>query len=241
MKMKDLLIPYYAEAERARAREILRKLKDKQITDEWVPRVQTPTDFIDLNKPSDANEEEKSNKPSDNFEEVKNEQDNDSDVEIIEPKDIKQNDATTVTRKNDDDKKVTVTKKADNVFDISFSCLNDPIKNIVLNDSMEFANDIPIKTEKVDTVLSVENKKGTKRKSNCFEKDLENENVAKKDVSDSSIEIDLPEYTQENMEADEKNGSKDLNLMTNEEEVKAKKEATEKFAEFCKRKNKKEC
>uniref|UniRef100_A0AC34G2Y5 Uncharacterized protein n=1 Tax=Panagrolaimus sp. ES5 TaxID=591445 RepID=A0AC34G2Y5_9BILA len=174
-----------------------RKLKDTEIEDEWVPFVQNPTDFVDLNKPSD------------NVDEVIIVSDNDSEVEIIEPKDIKKNDATTVTQKINDDKKITVTNKDDNIFDISFSCLNDPIKNMGINDSIEFANDIPMKIEKADSVLSIEDRK------------------------------DLSENTQQKMEVDviEKIEQKDSsNLMTNEEEVKVKKDATETFAEFCKRK-----
>uniref|UniRef100_A0AC34GBQ1 Ubiquitin-like protease family profile domain-containing protein n=1 Tax=Panagrolaimus sp. ES5 TaxID=591445 RepID=A0AC34GBQ1_9BILA len=65
-----LFIPFHEEAERARAREILRKLKDKEIEDEWVHHVQNPTDFVDLNKPSDA------------VQEVLIASDNDSDIEI---------------------------------------------------------------------------------------------------------------------------------------------------------------
>uniref|UniRef100_A0A914Z919 Uncharacterized protein n=1 Tax=Panagrolaimus superbus TaxID=310955 RepID=A0A914Z919_9BILA len=48
-----IINPYHAEAERARAREILRKLKDNEIEDEWVPHVEQATDFIHLNKPSE--------------------------------------------------------------------------------------------------------------------------------------------------------------------------------------------
>uniref|UniRef100_A0AC34FPX1 Ubiquitin-like protease family profile domain-containing protein n=1 Tax=Panagrolaimus sp. ES5 TaxID=591445 RepID=A0AC34FPX1_9BILA len=48
-----IIEPFYAEAERARCREILRKLTDNEINDEWVPTVQSGTDFINLNKPND--------------------------------------------------------------------------------------------------------------------------------------------------------------------------------------------
>uniref|UniRef100_A0A914YJE4 Ubiquitin-like protease family profile domain-containing protein n=1 Tax=Panagrolaimus superbus TaxID=310955 RepID=A0A914YJE4_9BILA len=79
-----LLVPYYAEAERARAREILRRLKDKEITYLWVPHVQSHFDYIDLNKPPDTVAEEVGI--------VKD----DSDIQIIEKTFAQKNIATTV-------------------------------------------------------------------------------------------------------------------------------------------------
>uniref|UniRef100_A0A914Y154 Ubiquitin-like protease family profile domain-containing protein n=1 Tax=Panagrolaimus superbus TaxID=310955 RepID=A0A914Y154_9BILA len=99
-----LIEPFYAEAERARCREILRKLTDNEISDEWVLPVQNDTDFVNLNKPNNADVI------------TVNDSDNGIEIEIIET------DKKTVNKKND-----TVIKKRN---DIEVVDLEDDILNL---------------------------------------------------------------------------------------------------------------
>uniref|UniRef100_A0A914YQK9 Uncharacterized protein n=1 Tax=Panagrolaimus superbus TaxID=310955 RepID=A0A914YQK9_9BILA len=87
----SLIEPFYAEAERARCREILRKLTDNEISDEWVPPVQNVTDFVDLNKPYDT-EAITVNELSDDVIEIKN---------TITDKTFKKNNDTVIIKQNE--------------------------------------------------------------------------------------------------------------------------------------------
>uniref|UniRef100_A0A914Y4G7 Ubiquitin-like protease family profile domain-containing protein n=1 Tax=Panagrolaimus superbus TaxID=310955 RepID=A0A914Y4G7_9BILA len=91
----SLIEPFYAEAERARCREILRKLTVNEICDEWVLPVQNDTDFVNLNKPNNADVI------------TVNGSDNDIEIEIIEidETDNKKND-TVIKKQNEIEKKL---------------------------------------------------------------------------------------------------------------------------------------
>uniref|UniRef100_A0A914YW53 Ubiquitin-like protease family profile domain-containing protein n=1 Tax=Panagrolaimus superbus TaxID=310955 RepID=A0A914YW53_9BILA len=91
----SLIEPFYAEAERARCREILRRLTVNEISDEWVPPVLNATDFVDLNKPFDTEAI------------TVNDSVNDSEIEIIkiDKADDKNND-TVIKKQNEIEEKI---------------------------------------------------------------------------------------------------------------------------------------
>uniref|UniRef100_A0A914RCG0 Ubiquitin-like protease family profile domain-containing protein n=1 Tax=Panagrolaimus davidi TaxID=227884 RepID=A0A914RCG0_9BILA len=213
----NLFNPYYPEAERARAREILRRLKNKEITDEWVPHVATPTHYTNLNKPTvePGKEKEKQAKSSDD----------DSDIEILEEDQTLKDNVSTTDKKADDAK-----HDETNICDESIGCLNDPIEKMGIDDSIEIQEEIfvaingnnvvlkkNIKKEKMDDDEFVESKKGIKRALQEDKNDQEIKKIKTDDKADDAMEVDET-------------------LMTTEEETQAQKDKNESFEEFCRRK-----
>uniref|UniRef100_A0A914PW97 Ubiquitin-like protease family profile domain-containing protein n=1 Tax=Panagrolaimus davidi TaxID=227884 RepID=A0A914PW97_9BILA len=184
----NLFVPYYPEAERARAREILRRLKNKEITDEWVPHVATPTHYTNLNKPKDESEKEEEKKAKSS--------DDDSDINILDEKKTLKDNVSKIDKKADDAK-----KDETNICDESIGCLNDPIQKMGIGDSKEIQEEIfvaingndvvlkkNIKKEKMDDDEFVESKKGIKRALQDDKNDQEIKKVKIEDKADGAME-----------------------------------------------------
>uniref|UniRef100_A0A914Q3W4 Ubiquitin-like protease family profile domain-containing protein n=1 Tax=Panagrolaimus davidi TaxID=227884 RepID=A0A914Q3W4_9BILA len=236
----NLFDPYYPEAERARAREILRRLKNKEIKDQWVPAVVTSTHYTTLNRPTDEPEKEVTEKSSDD----------NSDVEVLD--------------ESDDDK-----KDETNICDISIGCLNDPIQKMGLHDSMNVDEEQKSLTndeesQKDDTeckLLSVDeeivlNKESLETAAEfCTRKRIKNDNkgkskhqqsvkAAKETLAKNEKQKEYMMTKIKNIKTEERCSdtvrdyvdiNEDLELMTNAEELKVQNESKENYAAYCKR------
>uniref|UniRef100_A0A914PD09 Ubiquitin-like protease family profile domain-containing protein n=1 Tax=Panagrolaimus davidi TaxID=227884 RepID=A0A914PD09_9BILA len=222
----NLISPYYPEAERARAREILIKLTNKQITDEWVPRVVNSTDYTKLNKPTDEPQKEAS----------------DSDSDSIKTLDDKKTLQNTVPKAD---------KKADEAnicnIHVSIGCLNDPIQKMSIDDSVDVDEDNNFLTdeEKNETQQKVDqnfidycNRKRIRKDSDARKEFNAEKNAAKAKLAENEkLKVSKSE-TETIKPADDKSDKddKEYEILSVDEEAALNKEVLETAAEFCNRK-----
>uniref|UniRef100_A0AC35GTV5 Ubiquitin-like protease family profile domain-containing protein n=1 Tax=Panagrolaimus sp. PS1159 TaxID=55785 RepID=A0AC35GTV5_9BILA len=223
----NLFIPYYPEAERARAREILRRLQNKEIKDDWVPHVVTPTHYTTLNRPTDEPEK------------IVNAKSSDSDVEILDEK----KDISSKTDKKADDEK----KDETNICDDSIGCLNDPIQKMGIDDSTEIKEDKKVLTndeenetqQKIDeNFIDYCNRKRIRKDSDARKEYNAEKNAAKSKLAQNEKKKGSKCETDKMKAADDKSekDDKEYEILSVDEEIGLNKEALETVAEFCSRK-----
>uniref|UniRef100_A0A914QBC3 Ubiquitin-like protease family profile domain-containing protein n=1 Tax=Panagrolaimus davidi TaxID=227884 RepID=A0A914QBC3_9BILA len=228
----SLFVPYYPEAERARAREILTKLTKKEITDQWVPRVVTSTDYTNLNKPTDEPQKEVKAKSSDDA----------SDIEILEENQTLKDIVSKTDKKADDAK-----KDETNICDESIGCLNDPIQKMGIEDSMDVEEETKVLTDeeknetqqKIDeTFIDYCNRKRIRKDSDARKEFNAEKNAAKfKLAENEKLQVSKSE-TETIKPTDDKSDkdNKEYEILSIDEETALKKEVLETAAEFCSRK-----